>query len=51
MNEVSNVFTVIALILGLISLALSFAGKRDLSLALGFLGLYESYLGLIVRVM
>ena len=50
MGQVSTVFSVVALVLGLVALALSFKGKGDLALVLGFLGLYNSYLGLVTKV-
>jgi len=51
MNQVSTAFSVLGLILGLIALILAWQDKRDLALTLSFIGLFESYLGLITKVM
>jgi len=50
MSQVSTVFSIVAFILGLVALALSLKGKGDLALFLSFLGLYNSYLGLVTKV-
>jgi hypothetical protein len=51
MSQVSTALSVLAFLLGLIALILAWRGKRDLALTLSFVGLFESYLGLITKVM
>jgi len=51
MSQVSTAFSVLGLILGLIALILAWQDRHDLALTLSFIGLFESYLGLITKVM
>lgn len=51
MGQVSTAFSVVALVLGFVALILSLRGKGDLALVLSFLGLYNSYLGVMTKVM
>jgi len=50
MGQVSTAFSVVAFVLGFVALILSLRGKGDLALVLSFLGLYNSYLGIVTKV-
>ncbi|MGB9684417.1 MAG: hypothetical protein ACPL1Z_05770 [Candidatus Bathyarchaeales archaeon] len=50
MAQVSTAFSVVALVLGVVALALSMKGKGDLALIFSFLGLYNSFLGMVTKV-